>query len=378
MTVEIKVPAMGESITEATIGQLLKPSGSVVKAEEEILELETDKVNQVLYAETDGVIEWIVSVDDTVTIGQVIGHIKEGQQSQAKPEPKKELEQTKIETKPSKSSEKSARVSKEDFLKEQPAVKKEPEPKKEKPTPKTEKVVTASQSPLETRTRMPKIRQVIAKRLVEVQQTTAMLTTFNEVDLTEVQRIRKDHKESFMKRHDCKLGLMSFFVKAASAALLKFPHVNSRIEGDEIVTPRHVSMSIAVSTDRGLVVPVLKNTEILTFAEIEKGIVDFAIRAREGRLAVDEFEGGSFTITNGGVFGSLLSTPIINAPQSAILGMHTISMRPMVIDGEIKPRPMMYLALSYDHRIVDGKEAVSFLVYMKKSLEDPANLLLDL
>ena len=370
MAIDIKVPAMGESITEATIGQILKPSGSFVKAEEEILELETDKVNQVLYAEQDGVVQWNIQVDDTVKIGQVIGNILEGEGKEQKPAPKKEVVEKKetVEQKqsPQKPIQQQApvRISKEEFLKE--------------PVVQVKQTVPSSVDEEVTRKRMPKIRQVIAKRLVEVQQTTAMLTTFNEVDLTEVQRIRQENKESFLKKHGVKLGLMSFFVKASCSALKAFPHVNSRIEGDEIVTPHHAAISIAVSTDRGLVVPVLKKAELLDFAEIEKAIIDFAVRAKEGRLAVEEFQGGSFTITNGGIFGSLLSTPIINAPQSAILGMHTISPRAMVIDGKIEARPMMYLALSYDHRIVDGKEAVSFLVHIKKVLEDPSTLLLSL
>jgi 2-oxoglutarate dehydrogenase E2 component (dihydrolipoamide succinyltransferase) len=357
MAMEIKVPAMGESITEATIGRILKPSGSFVKTEEEMLELETDKVNQVLYASQEGVVQWNIQEGDTVKIGQVLGSIGEGVAQEEKPAPKKVAPQKPFQ-------EASVRISKEEFLKE-PSL---------PPPPIVPSIIDEEV----TRKRMPKIRQVIAKRLVEVQQTTAMLTTFNEVDLTEVQRIRQENKESFLKKHGVKLGLMSFFVKASCSALKAFPDVNSRIEGDEIVTPHHAAISIAVSTDRGLVVPVLKKAEMLNFAQIEKAIIDFAVRAKEGRLAVEEFQGGSFTITNGGIFGSLLSTPIINSPQSAILGMHTISPRAMVIGDKIEARPMMYLALSYDHRIIDGKEAVSFLVHIKKVLEDPSTLLLSL
>jgi 2-oxoglutarate dehydrogenase E2 component (dihydrolipoamide succinyltransferase) len=225
---------------------------------------------------------------------------------------------------------------------------------------------------------MTRLRQSIAKRLKEAQNTAAMLTTFNEVDMTNVMELRKMYKESFEKRHNTKLGFMSFFVKAAIQALQDFPAVNAEIDGDEIVYKNHYDIGVAVSTPTGLVVPVLKDADIKNFAEIESGIVDLGTRARDGKLGMDEMTGGTFTITNGGVFGSLLSTPILNPPQSAILGMHKIQERPMVVDGEVKVRPMMYLAMSYDHRIVDGREAVSFLVRIKDAIEDPQRLLLDI
>jgi len=232
--------------------------------------------------------------------------------------------------------------------------------------------------PREERVRMTRLRQSIAKRLKEAQNTAAMLTTFNEVDMTNVMELRKMYKESFEKRHNTKLGFMSFFVKAAIQALQDFPAVNAEIDGEDIVYKNHYDIGVAVSTPTGLVVPVLKDADIKNFAEIESGIVDLGTRARDGKLGMDEMTGGTFTITNGGVFGSLLSTPILNPPQSAILGMHKIQERPMVVDGEVKVRPMMYLAMSYDHRIVDGREAVSFLVRIKDAIEDPQRLLLDI
>lgn len=389
MKVEIKVPSMGESITEATVGTILKETGSQVNMDDEVLELETDKVNQVLYAPQSGVVTWTVGVDDTVTIGQVIGTIDTDGAGETRKEEvgskKDESETQKEEVSSGKNEGKSqvgngeARVSKESYVQQMAA------PKKEASTPKTVPAPTPEPKPQpvatgerhERRVRMSKIRKVIASRLVEAQQNTAMLSTFNEVDLTEVMELRNRYKESFEKNHGVKLGFMSFFVKAAVAALKEVQEINAYIDGDEIVYRDYYDIGIAVGTDRGLVVPVVRNCDQLSFAEIEQSIVDYATKAREGGLTVDDLQGGGFTITNGGVYGSLLSTPILNSPQSGILGMHKIEKRPVVINDEIVIRPMMYLAVSYDHRIVDGKEAVTFLVKIKEALEDPARLLLE-
>lgn len=354
MKAEIKVPSMGESISEASVGALLKANGSSVKMDDEVLELETDKVNQILFAPASGNLTLTVKTGDIVKIGDVVGYV-DG-------EAKKE-EEKKVEVKPTPQvSEGGARISKENYM----------EQLLKKPEVASKPVIEKS----EERKKMSKVRQVIAKRLVESQQSTAMLTTFNEIDLSEVMEIRNKYKETFQKDYGAKLGFMSFFVKATVSALQAFPELNSYIEGDEIVTRNYFDIGIAVGTDRGLFVPVVRGCDHLNFAEIEQAIEAFGKKAREGKLAVDDLQGGGFTITNGGVYGSLLSTPILNPPQSGILGMHKIEKRPVVVDDQIVIRPMMYLALSYDHRIVDGKEAVSFLVHIKNCLEDPARMLL--
>lgn len=392
MKIEIKVPAMGESISEATVGSLLKPSGSKVAMDEEIVELETDKVNQVLFAPQAGVLTLNVKPEEVVKIGQVIGYVdSEGQaedapkkeetkqekpQEESKPAPKEESkpepkkEEAKVQEPGS-----SARLTKADFA----ASLKTPvaEPKPQAPKPEKKEVRPSLSGRLESRKKMSKVRKVIAQRLVDVQQTTAMLTTFNEVDMSEVMAIRDKHKDHFLKEHGVKLGFMSFFVKAVVSALQAYPIVNSYIDGDEIVTREYVDIGIAVGTDKGLFVPVVRDCNHLTFAGIEKAIESFAKKAREGGLVADDLQGGGFTITNGGTYGSLMSTPIINPPQSAILGMHKILKRPIAIDDEVVIRPMMYLALSYDHRLIDGKDAVQFLVHVKEFLEDPARLLLE-
>jgi 2-oxoglutarate dehydrogenase E2 component (dihydrolipoamide succinyltransferase) len=388
---EIKVPAMGESITEATVGNIIKPSGSDVKMDDEILELETDKVNQVLYAGQAGKLNLTVKPDEVVKIGQVIGTIegngankepppkeaeepkKEKQAVEEKKEaaPKAEKKETPTAQKPS-PAQRGIRQSKEAYVSELS----EKKPAEKKPSNEPVKKIEKSERS-ETRRRMTKIRKVIAKRLVEAKSATAMLTTFNEVDLTEVMSLRSKYKDSFAKQHGAKLGFMSFFVKAAVAALAAYPDINSYIDGEEIVHREYFDIGIAVGTERGLIVPVLRDCDQLTFSGIEQAIENFAVKAREGDLTVDDLQGGGFTITNGGVYGSLLSTPILNHPQVGILGMHKIEKRPVVVDDQIVIRPMMYLALSYDHRIVDGKEAVSFLVHIKNSLEDPARLLLE-
>ncbi len=399
MTIELKVPAMGESITEATVANIIKPSGSPVAVDDELLELETDKVNQIIYAPQAGLVTYNVAKDQVVKIGEVIGTIdteaaaapatapappaapKPEKPAAPAPEPKPEkpaapAQEAKAKPAAPKEAEPPARLLQEDFIADvrKPAAAPIAPPK---PQPKTaEKAISMTGKP-ESRRKMTKIRKVIAQRLVEVQLTTAMLTTFNEVDMSEVIAIREKHKETFMKEHGVKLGFMSFFVKACVSAIQAFPDINSYLDGDDIVTREYCDIGIAVGTERGLVVPVVRDCEKQTFAGIEKAIEQYAVKARKGGLLVDDLQGGGFTITNGGVYGSLLSTPILNPPQSAILGMHKIQKRPVVVDDQIAIRPMMYLALSYDHRVVDGKEAVSFLIHVKEFLEDPARLLLE-
>lgn len=393
MKVEIKVPSMGESVTEATIGAILKESGSQVAMDEEILELETDKVNQVIYAPQAGVIQWSVHVDDTVTVGDVIGFVDGaaspgGAPTPAAAAPVPESVAVPTPAVPASPSGGNARVSKEAFAHSVGVAPTATVPATPTPAPAAAAVTAAPASkpapaPVsnggrpESRKRMTKIRQVIAQRLVEAQQMTAMLTTFNEVDMTSVMDVRNRYKEEFFKKHGTKLGFMSFFVKACVSALKAVPAINAYIDGNEIVQREYYDISIAVGTDRGLVVPVLRECDRKSYARIEQDIVDYATKAREGKIGVDDLQGGGFTITNGGVYGSLVSTPILNYPQSGILGMHKIQKRPVCIGDEVVVRPMMYLALSYDHRIVDGKEAVTFLVHVKEALEEPSRLLLE-
>jgi len=383
MKVEIKIPPLGESISEAVVSRIITPNGSMVAEAQEILELETDKVNQVLYAPAKGQLQITVAVDQTVAVGQVIGSVD----TDAKGAP--------VEKAPAEPACKVAAIEKP-----APTVKSaEPAPKTiEGPSSrmmvsefiadiKTPKAVAVPQvvstapippAPGTTRKKMSGLRRTIAQRLVEVKNTTAMLTTFNEVDMSAVMEIRSHEKDAFFGKHGVKLGFMSFFVKAATAALKAYPEVNAYIDGEDIVTFSTYNIGVAVSTDRGLVVPVIRGCDTLSFGGVEKEIDRYAKKARDGSIGIDDMRGGTFTITNGGVFGSLLSTPILNPPQSAILGMHSIVKRAMVVDDEIVIRPMMYLALSYDHRIIDGKQAVLFLVTMKQNLEDPAKMLLDL
>ena len=388
MKQEITVPQMGESITEATIGAILKENGTAVRMDEEILELETDKVNQVLYAPCAGTVELTVQVDDVVGIGQIVGFVDGNGQGAApapsapaaeeKPEQKVEARAESTPTPPAapvSANGKGIRQTREAYV----ADLNKPAPA----APVSAPAPAASQGPQVpagervTRKRMTKLRQVIASKLVEVQQNTAMLTTFNEVDMSSVMALRGKYKEAFEKQHDARLGFLSFFVKAVVGALKAFPDINAVIEGNEILQRRYYDIGIAVGTDRGLVVPVLCDCDEATFAGLEGQIANFAKKARDGSMSIDDLQGGTFTITNGGVYGSMLSTPILNQGQSGILGMHNIVKRPVVVDGEIVVRPIMYLALSYDHRVVDGKEAVSFLVHVKNSLEDPARLMLD-
>ncbi len=367
--VEIKIPEMGESVNEVTVATLLKENGAVVKMDDELIELETDKVNQVLNAAQGGKLEWSVKVDDVITVGTVIGTIDTSVAAPAVEAPKKD----EAAPPPPSAAEKptagpSARMMEQEFvanLKTPPSA--EPTPAAPKPTGERE-----------TRKRMSKIRQVIARRLLEAKQTTAMLTTFNEIDMSAVMKLRKEYQEQFVKKHGIKLGFMSWFVKGCVQALKDVPGVNSYIDGDEIVHREYYDIGIAVGTDRGLMVPVVRDCDQLSFAGVEQAIKDFAVKARSGKISVDDLQGGGFTITNGGIYGSLLSTPILNPPQSGILGMHKIQERPVVVNGEVVGRPMMYTALSYDHRIVDGQEAVTFLVRLKEVLEDPARLVIDL
>jgi 2-oxoglutarate dehydrogenase E2 component (dihydrolipoamide succinyltransferase) len=393
MKVEIKIPAMGESVTEAIISNIIKASGSMVKADEEILELETDKVNQILYAPQAGQVTFTVQLHDTVKVGQVIGFVDTDVKATAAP----------VATAPKAAEPKHAEASKPPApapAKAAPEMPKQPdafavrkmapefiasltEPEKVMPAPTSQTSPAPSKPTMAfpasaTRKRMSNLRKVIAQRLVEAKNSTAMLTTFNEVDLSKVIEIRTKEKEAFQERYGVKLGFMSFFTKAVVAALKANPAVNGMIDGDDIVTFNTYDIGIAVSTDKGLFVPVIKNCDTLSFGGIEAAIGTYAKKAREGKIAVDDMRGGSFTISNAGSFGSLLSTPILNPPQSAVLGMHNILKRPVVVNDEIVIRPMMYIALSYDHRIIDGKEAVLFLVHIKESLEDPARLLLDL
>lgn len=360
MKQEIRIPRMGESITEATIGAILKPSGSFVKLDEEILELETEKVNQVIYAPAEGKLELTVNLQDTVQINQVIGTINTEGKGESK-EPAKTPQ-------PSEN-----RMGKEAFVAE---LKKEP-PKE--PLPFSKKQEPAKKEPRsETRQKLSKIRRVIATRLVEAQRTAAMLTTFNEVDMTQIMLLRERYKDLFMKEYQVKLGFMPFFIKASVLALEEFPEVNAYLDGEDLVYRNYFDISIAVSTDKGLVVPVVRDCDRLSFAEIEQTVEKYSTSARQGTLSVDDLQGGGFTITNGGVFGSLFSTPILNPPQVAILGMHKIQKRPVAINDQVMIRPMMYLALTYDHRVIDGKGAVSFLSTIKQRLEDPARLILEI
>ena len=397
----IVVPTLGESVSSATVARWLKQAGDAVAADEPLVELETDKVTVEVNAPVAGVITAIAA--DTgaeVLPGAVLGSIEAGAAAAAKPAaapapaakpaaapapapaapsahaPLPAAAKMIAETGASAAAigagtGKDGRITKGDVLAylAQPAA-----------APATAPAARASRPPEagEERVKMTRLRTTIARRLKEAQNTAAMLTTFNEVDMSAAMALRAEYRDAFEKRHGVKLGFMSFFVKACIAALKEFPAVNAEIDGDEIVYKNFVHMGIAVGGPSGLVVPVLRNADTLGFAEIEKRIGEFGKRARDGALKLDELAGGSFTITNGGIYGSLMSTPILNPPQSGILGMHKIQDRPMAVAGKIEIRPMMYIALSYDHRIVDGKEAVSFLVRVKESVEDPRRLMLDI
>jgi len=404
MASEIRVPTLGESVSEATIGKWFKKIGDTVKKDEAVLELETDKVTLEVNAPVSGtLVEMIAKDGDTVGVGALLGSIAEGATAStsapaapaaapAKPAAAAPVSPAPVVADangPAVSrlahesgmspasvagSGKDGRVTKGDML---AAIATGAAPAAAAPV-----TVRAPSAPddasREERVRMTKLRQTIARRLKDAQNTAAMLTTFNEVDMTEVMALRNRYKDVFEKKHGVKLGFMSFFVKACTQALKELPAVNAEIDGTDLVYKNYYHVGIAVGTDKGLVVPVVRDADHLSLAGIEKTIADFGKRARDGALKIEEMQGGTFTITNGGIYGSLMSTPILNAPQSGILGMHKIQERPMVVGGKIEVRPMMYLALSYDHRIVDGKEAVTFLVRVKDALEDPARLVLDL
>lgn len=407
---QIVVPTLGESVSEATVAQWLKKEGESVKADEPIVELETDKVTLEVNAPADGVIVKVtVGEGETVGVGAILGELKEGavaNDSGAKKSAAKTAEKTEVKSEAPKAdstsddpkmspavrkmvndnhldaskiqaSGKDGRLTKEDVQKFIAEGGKDnlPTPMKSEALANTKPRETG---PREERVKMTKLRKVIASRLKEAQNTAAMLTTFNEVDMQPVMDLRKEYQDQFVKKHGIKLGFMSFFVKAAINALKEFPAVNAEISGDEIIYKNYYDIGVAVSTPQGLVVPVIRDADQMSMAGIEAKIVDLGTRARDGKLSMDEMTGGTFTITNGGIFGSMLSTPILNTPQSAILGMHNIVQRPVVMkDGSIQARPMMYLAMSYDHRIIDGREAVSSLVRIKEAIEDPQRLLLD-
>jgi len=407
MSLEIKVPPVGESITEVVLSQWLKKDGDVVEMDEVIAELESDKATFELTAEQAGTLRTIAAEGDTLAIGSVVCKIEDGGAAPAKAEaPKVEEKAVVAEDKTSapvaeKSSGESyatgtpspaagkilaekgidaaavkgsgvdGRITKDD------AVKAEASKKPEVPKATAPVAAAAPAGPRsERREKMSPLRKTVAKRLVSVKNETAMLTTFNEVNMKPIMDLRAKYKDSFKEKFGVGLGFMSFFTKAVTEALKDFPAVNARIDGEEIVYNNFADVSIAVSAPKGLVVPVIRNAESMSLAEIEKSVLALALKARDGKLTIEEMTGGTFTITNGGVFGSMMSTPIINAPQSAILGMHNIIERPIAEKGEVVIRPMMYVALSYDHRIIDGRESVGFLVRVKQLLEDPARLLL--
>ncbi len=403
MSIEIKVPQLPESVSDANIAAWVVKKGDQVTEDENLLELETDKVVLEVPAPVSGVLTEIKAVEgDTVLAGDVIGIIDEtasastgeaseetapegDSNSSASPSVRKLLAENDLDETVITGSGKNGRILKEDvtnYLKQQAtrAEKQTTTQSTSTPAPSTKSAQTTTDlsGREERRVPMTRLRAKIAERLVDAQHTAAILTTFNEVDLTEVSRLRKKYQERFQKAHDIKLGFMSFFVKAATEALKRFPEVNAKIDGGDIIYQGYYDIGVAVSSERGLVVPILRNTDTMGNADIEKAIMDYATRARNGHLELTELEGGTFSITNGGIFGSMLSTPIINPPQSAILGMHSIQQRPVAIDGQVEIRPMMYLALSYDHRLIDGKSAVSFLVKIKELLEDPASLFLEL
>lgn len=406
--VEMHVPTVGESINEVTIASWVKSDGDHVELDEVIAEIESDKATFELTAEAEGKLEIIAQEGDTLEIGDLVCKIavtegggssdsetketsedksdSEKQTSEdeiyatghASPAAAKILKEKGISPEEVKGTGKDGRITKEDALK---AEKSKPKEEKQASEPKkeTKDQPVQAEAPSEReerREKMTSLRKTISKRLVSVKNETAMLTTFNEVDMKPIMELRKKYKETFKEKYEVGLGFMSFFTKACCMALKEWPAVNAKIDGEELVYHDYCDVSIAVSTPRGLVVPVIRNAEKLPFDQIEKEIIRLATKARDGKLSIEEMQGGTFTITNGGVFGSMMSTPIINAPQSAILGMHNIVERPMVIDGEIVVRPMMYVALSYDHRIIDGRESVSFLVRVKQLLEDPTRLLL--
>ena len=407
MSSPILVPTLGESVTEATVAKWLKKSGDKVNEDEPLVELETDKVSVEVTSPSTGILSEIsIQEGETVGVGTKLGEIGDSA-SNTNQESQEIKQKVKIEKKEEK------QIVNKKIDEEQNVVQLNIE-KKTEPSPSAKRIIAENDIDItnihgsgrrgqilksdliglmglspgvnkkfqdkgpEERVRMSRLRATIAKRLKEAQNTAAMLTTFNEIDMSMIMQMRKDNKDEFQKIYNVKLGFMSFFVKACVNALQTFPAVNAEIQEDELVYKNYYNIGVAVGTDKGLVVPVVKSADQLSFAEIEKEIINLGSKAREGQLTIDDLQGGTFTITNGGIYGSMLSTPILNPPQSGVLGMHNIVQRPIVINGKIEIRPMMYLALSYDHRIIDGKEAVSFLVRVKEILEDPRRLFLDL
>jgi len=404
MTIEVHVPALPESVTDATILSWHKQPGDTVKRDENIVDLETDKVVLEVTATAEGVLEQaLFNEGDTVEAGQLLATIAQGASSTASspeaasktPAPKAEttsnkdadvltpavrklVKEHKLDPSQIKGSGKDGRILKSDVMSYLDSQETQEETDKDSQAiSQSVATMTTGERP-EQRVPMTRLRARIAERLIEAQQTAAILTTFNEVNLDAVNRMRADYRDRFESKHDVRLGFMSFFVKASIEALKRFTAVNASIDGNDIVYHGYYDIGVAVGSPRGLVVPVLRNADQMSFADIEKNIKQLGTKAREGTLTYEELNGGTFTISNGGIYGSMLSTPILNPPQSAILGMHNIQQRPVVEKGEIVIRPMMYLALSYDHRIIDGKEAVQFLVTIKECLEDPARLLLDI
>ena len=374
--IEVKVPVLPESISEATVAVWHKKPGDFVELDDVIVEIETDKVVLEVPAEDSGVLTEIKAKEgETVGEQQVLGIMEKKPQDGSKETPTTEKEPTKKEEPTQESPEEATQEAPEKITQEVPEEVIQ-EDQKNSPELSDKGDASPKGNRLEERVPMSRIRKTIANRLHSATQNTAMLTTINEVDMSAILSMRSSYKEAFEKKYSVKLGLMSFFVKAAVESLKKFPTVNAYIDGDDIVYHAYCDVSVAISSDRGLVVPVLRDAHKMAMHDIEKAIIDFSVRAQDGTLDIDEMSGGTFTISNGGVFGSLLSTPILNSPQSAILGMHKTQERPIVIDGEIVIRPMMYLALSYDHQIIDGKEAVQFLISIKDALEDPTRLLL--
>lgn len=410
MAIEIKAPTFPESVADGTVATWHKKPGEAVKRDELIVDIETDKVVLEVLATADGVLGAIVKNEgDTVLSDELLGSIEAGgaaaapaaapagasaaatvaaaaaepasadEDAMGGPAARKLAEENGIALNSIKGTGKDGRITKEDVVVAVEAKKNAPAQAPAAKPAAAAAPVTAAGDRVEKRVPMTRLRAKVAERLVEAQSNMAMLTTFNEVDMTEVMALRSKYKDLFEKSHNgVRLGFMSFFVKAATEALKRFPAVNASIDGSDIVYHGYADVGVAVSSDRGLVVPVLRNAEQMSLAEIENGIATFGKKARDGKLSIEEMTGGTFTITNGGTFGSMMSTPIVNPPQAAILGMHNIIQRPMAINGQVVIRPMMYLALSYDHRLIDGKEAVTFLVTIKNLLEDPARLLLDI
>lgn len=416
MAIEIKVPTLGESVSEATVGQWFKKAGDTVNVDEPLVELETDKVTVEVNAPSSGVIAGISVVEgETVEVGAILGSITEGEGAAAAPasaapapqaasasaapatsvpaagngtsmppapSAQKILNENNIDPATVAGSGRRGQVLKEDAMAAavggaaSPAPLAIPAPSSA-PTLQARVQTSGDDASKEERVRMTRLRQTIAQRLKDAQNTAAMLTTFNDVDMTAVMELRKQYKDLFEKKNGVKLGFMGFFVKACIQALKEVPAVNAEIDGTDLIYKNYYHMGVAVGTDKGLVVPVVRDADQMSLAEVEAKIAEFGQKARDGKISIEDMQGGTFTLSNGGVYGSLMSTPILNAPQSGILGMHRIEKRPVVMDGEIVARPMMYLALSYDHRIVDGKDAVTFLVRVKENLEDPQRLVLE-